>query len=168
MNLTEELETQFLWFEMTTGLATSVLVLLPILCLCIVSITTIIIAIIIAHKLERKVKVILINILITDLLFSVNEISCGLQPSLAQLDFDITEQCKVYYYIHLTVLDAQVFSITAYSGCVYVIIKYGIKKLRWRVIFPVISASWIVFICLSCGTKSNPIPLSALVSHSTR
>jgi len=145
LNLTEEVALQFTWFEASMGIGTTFLILLPTLLLSLVGIATIKKA----RRVDRKLKVILTNILATDLLFSINEISRGFHPLLELFDVDITIPCKLYYYVHSTVLDAQVFSITLYSACIFVILKFGEKKLKWKHILPTISISWLIFIALN-------------------
>ena len=141
-NLTEEEEFQYLVFRTTISLARISLLVLPAIILVVLSIA----ALAISKKISSKIKVILINILVADVVIEVYlGVITLLVPIQAALDADVTVWCRIMFYLNSVGSQAKVYLLCLYSIFVYVFIKYGVDKLKWKLILIVTVVPWILF-----------------------
>ena len=134
---------------------TTILIPLLLCLLCVVALA-------LATAINLKVKVLLMNIFAVEVCswLRYTVFYLGFPARILQLPGDYS--CHVFYSLFTTVLQQKFTATAFYAIMVFVFIKYGEKKLKWRVIIPMITLSWIVTIATS-GT----LPYASDYGHQT-
>ena len=145
--------------------------ILPAMVLCILCI----IAFPLANAINWKVRATLLNIFAAKIVQLTARAFILLSYPIIILsddEVDSTALCKVIFIMLNVSKMAYMPSITLYAIMVYIFMKYGTKKLKWYVIIPYISISWVVAVLFGmsyaadtktfelngfCGTKLSPL-----------
>ena len=124
-------------------------------------------ALILPGVLNKKIRLLLLNILIADIInfFSFNGYYLGW--SIAHLIQTEDIACKICASLFI-VANVQKFTASAnYSLNVYIFIKYGEKKLKWYVVGPFAVASWIASVILGVNPFFDDSSVSSIDGYCT-
>ena len=118
-----------------------------------------IVALLSAKDIKLQIRVLLVNVLISRFIG-------GALPSLTGFIADHNAiACKFNFSLTLTGFLASLTSITLFSIMVYVFIKYNNNKLKWYIIIPSITVSWIVSILFGTLIYADPTFIRDCVSR---
>lgn len=121
----------------------STIILIPLL-LCLLCLVALALA-----TINLKVKVLLMNIFVVEVCNQLRYtvLYLGFPARILQLPGDYS--CHVFYGLSTAALQQKFIATALYAIMVFVFIKYGEKRLKWRVIIPMITVSWIATIATS-------------------
>ena len=139
-NLTGIDEDVYFVVSLVTNVSLFSVFVLPSLTLCLVCV----LALILATEINLKIRVLLLNILLAEILNLLDYaiFYLGFPSRIAELAGDYS--CHVFFHFAI-VVGIQKFTATAiYAIMVYIFIKKGERKMKWSVIISFIVLSWIL------------------------
>ena len=140
LNFTGIDESVYFVANSVANIALFVFIALPMIFLCVLCV----VALLIDKDINWSLRMILINIFAANIShwLGVTVLFMGF-PVLAQREPDEAYSCHVAFSLFVTSTLGRFISITLYATMVYVFLKYGVKKLKWKVIIACIVISWI-------------------------
>ena len=118
-------------------------------------------AIVFAKEVNTKLRALLINILATDMAYSIGITASFLQyPIKARNASSGDISCSTILSILLTSDVNKLVVVAVYAIMVYLFIKYNVKKLKWYTIVPSILIPWVLAVGLSQLTYSREFGVS--------
>lgn len=139
-NLTGENEGLYLGINSAINAAIFSFTILPTLILCILCVM----AMFFAKEVNWPMRVLIINILAAEVVYWVAAAFLILRfiPRAFIEDVDDTS-CRISVGLAVTSTSLKFSAIMLYAIKVYLFIRYGTKRLKWQVIIPYITTSWI-------------------------
>ena len=119
-------------------------VLVPIFVLILVSI----VAIVMSRNLHWKMKTLMLYVVVPEAMTSLNQIIRGIHPILYLLGIEPVGFCRVIAYTNAICFDFKVLATFSYSVSVYIVLKHGLSKLKWKVLITMLVVPLVVFLLL--------------------
>ena len=142
-NLSEELVEDILRFNVAAYSLSILVVLVPTFVLILVSI----VAIVMSRNVQWKMKTLMLYVVVPEAMTALNLIIRGFNHILYFQGIEPDGFCRGIAYTYAICFDFKVFATFSYSLCVYVVLKYGLLKLKWKVLITMLVVP-LVFILL--------------------
>ena len=142
-NLSEEMEEDILRFNAAAYSVIILVVLVPIFVFILVSI----VAIVLTTKIHWKMKTLMLYVVVPEAMSALNQIPECLYHTLYFLGIEPASFCRVITYTEAICFDSKVLATFSYSLSVYIVLKHGMSKLKWKVLITMLVVP-LVFILL--------------------
>ena len=119
-------------------------VLVPIFVLILVSI----VAIVMSRNLHWKMKTLMLYVVVPEAMTSLNQIIRGIHTILYFQGIEPASFCRVLSYTDAICFDFNVLATFTYSLSVYIVLKHGLSKLKWKVLITMLVVPLVFFLLL--------------------